>query len=198
MAVHVLKSPRRQSRPRGLSVPSAQPTRKHQLDHDYWVAHSDGFRVDAANGRLGFVEDIRPDSATSGAVLLLVRAGVLGLRVVVVRSADVAAIVPTAKRIWLYSDAALSTVVKTGIEAVETPTAQVTPSTVTYGTRSITARFHVSACGGSVQGALVYVTAVPYGMFNIPNEQATGADGWATLNFTALAGSRSARTSSCS
>ncbi len=65
---------------------------------------------------------------------------------------------------------------------------QVSPSTITYGTRSLTARFHVSACGGSVEGALVYVTAVPYGMFAIPNEQATGSDGWATLQFSALAG----------
>ena len=65
---------------------------------------------------------------------------------------------------------------------------QVTPSTVLYSTRSLTARFHVSACGGSVQGALVYVTAVPYGMFAATNEQATGSDGWATLNFTARAG----------
>ena len=65
---------------------------------------------------------------------------------------------------------------------------QVTPSTITYATRTLTARFHVSACGGSVQGALLYVTAVPYGMFAIPNEQATGSDGWATLNFTALSG----------
>jgi hypothetical protein len=65
---------------------------------------------------------------------------------------------------------------------------QVSPSTITYGTRSITGRFHVSACGGSVEGALVYVTAVPYGMFGIPNEQATGSDGWATLQFSALAG----------
>jgi hypothetical protein len=65
---------------------------------------------------------------------------------------------------------------------------QVTPSTITYGTRSLTARFHVSACSGSVEGALVYVTAVPYGQFGIPNEQPTGSDGWATLQFTALAG----------
>jgi hypothetical protein len=64
----------------------------------------------------------------------------------------------------------------------------VEPSTITYGTRSLTARFHVSACGGSVEGALVYVTAVPYGQFSIPNEQTTGSDGWATLQFTALAG----------
>jgi hypothetical protein len=65
---------------------------------------------------------------------------------------------------------------------------QVSPSTVTYGTRSITTRFHVSACGGSVEGALVYVTAVPYGMFANANEQTTGPDGWATLQFNALAG----------
>ncbi|HWB22093.1 MAG TPA: hypothetical protein VG652_04335 [Gaiellaceae bacterium] len=64
----------------------------------------------------------------------------------------------------------------------------VSPSTVTYGTRSLTARFHVSACSGSVEGALVYVTAVPYGQFAVPNEEATGSDGWATLQFTALPG----------
>ena len=42
---------------------------------------------------------------------------------------------------------------------------QISPSTITYGTRSLTARFHVTACSGSVEGALVYVTAVPYGQF---------------------------------
>ena len=65
---------------------------------------------------------------------------------------------------------------------------QVSPSTITYSTRSLTGRFHVSACGGSVEGALVYVTAVPYGQFGLPNEQATGSDGWATLQFNALSG----------
>ena len=65
---------------------------------------------------------------------------------------------------------------------------QVSPSTITYGTQSVTGRFHVSACGGSVEGALVYVAAVPFGQFAIPNEQATGSDGWANLQFIALAG----------
>src|SRR6188508_1861218 len=51
---------------------------------------------------------------------------------------------------------------------------QITPSTITYGTRDLVVRFHVAACGGNVQGALVYVTAVPYGMFNVPNEATTG------------------------
>jgi hypothetical protein len=65
---------------------------------------------------------------------------------------------------------------------------QVSPSTITYATRTLTVRFHVTACGGSVQGALIYATAVPYGMFQVPNEQSTGADGWATLDFVAQAG----------
>ena len=65
---------------------------------------------------------------------------------------------------------------------------QVVPSTITYTTRSLTARFHVSACGGSVQGALVLVTAVPYGMFGTTNEVTTGSDGWATVNLVALSG----------
>jgi hypothetical protein len=65
---------------------------------------------------------------------------------------------------------------------------EVSPSTIAYSTRSLTARFHVSACSGSVEGALVYVTAVPFGQFAIPNEQATASDGWATLQFTAVAG----------
>ena len=65
---------------------------------------------------------------------------------------------------------------------------QISPSRISFGTRSITARFHVSACGGSVQGALVYVTAVPYGQFANANEQVTGPDGWATLQFNALNG----------
>lgn len=65
---------------------------------------------------------------------------------------------------------------------------QISPSTVTYGTNSITARFHVTACGGSVAGALVYATAVPYNQFSIPNEQPTDSSGWATLQMNRLSG----------
>ena len=65
---------------------------------------------------------------------------------------------------------------------------QVSPSTITFGTDTVTARFHVTACGASVQGALVYVTAVPYNQFSIPNEQATGSDGWASLELHRLSG----------
>ncbi len=66
---------------------------------------------------------------------------------------------------------------------------QSNPSVVTRGTSQLVVRYHVSACGGrSVQGALVYATAVPFNQLSIPAEQTTGADGWAQLNFGMLAG----------
>jgi hypothetical protein len=66
---------------------------------------------------------------------------------------------------------------------------QANPSVVHRGATQITLRYHVSACGGrSVQGALVYATAVPFNQLNIPAEQTTGGDGWASLTFSTMAG----------
>jgi hypothetical protein len=63
------------------------------------------------------------------------------------------------------------------------------PSPVGRTTRTLTARFRVSACGGRVvQGALVYVTATPFNQFGIPPEQTTGADGWAQVSMNRLSG----------
>ena len=43
-----------------------------------------------------------------------------------------------------------------------------------------------STCGVDIQGASVYVTAVPYNQFDIPDERLTGNDGTATLSFNRL------------
>src|SRR4051812_43941447 len=59
--------------------------------------------------------------------------------------------------------------------------ATISPSTVSFSSTTVSPRFHVTACGANVQGALIYVTAVPYNQFSIPNEAQTGADGWASL-----------------
>jgi hypothetical protein len=66
---------------------------------------------------------------------------------------------------------------------------ELSPSTVTRSTNGLTVRFRVTACDGKpVQGALVYVTAVPYNQFSVPSEQETGQDGWAELTLRRLAG----------
>jgi hypothetical protein len=48
--------------------------------------------------------------------------------------------------------------------------------------RTFTARFHVSdSRNHSVQGALVFVVALPFGTTSTPPEAATGPDGWVTF-----------------
>ena len=65
----------------------------------------------------------------------------------------------------------------------------VTSGPITYKMNGFTLRVHVSnTCGQAVQGAQVYATAVPYNQVSIPPQQATGTDGWVTLDFTRLAG----------
>ena len=65
---------------------------------------------------------------------------------------------------------------------------EASPSVLTRGTQSFVLRVHVtstSACGGDVQGALVYGTGTPFNQFTI-TEQPTDATGWATLTFNRL------------
>jgi hypothetical protein len=66
--------------------------------------------------------------------------------------------------------------------------ATISPSTVSFSSTNVSPRFHVTACGANVQGALIYVTAVPYNQFSIPNEAQTGADGWVSLDMNRLGG----------
>jgi hypothetical protein len=66
---------------------------------------------------------------------------------------------------------------------------EASPSTINLSTSNLIVRFHVTACNGrAVQGAMVYVTGVPYNQFSIPPEAATSANGWAELNLRRLQG----------
>jgi hypothetical protein len=69
----------------------------------------------------------------------------------------------------------------------------VSPRIVGRSTETVTVRFHVVCKGKPVQGALVYAAAVPFNQFTIPDEQPTGADGWAQLTMTQLSGFPAAR-----
>jgi predicted actin-binding protein len=62
---------------------------------------------------------------------------------------------------------------------------QSNPGRLTASTTSFTLKVIVGdGCGHPVQGALVYATAVPFSQFDVPAEQATGADGSTTLTFS--------------
>ncbi len=51
-------------------------------------------------------------------------------------------------------------------------------------TQTLTLKVRVgSTCGVNIKGASVYVTAVPYNQFTIPDEELTGDEGTATLVF---------------
>jgi hypothetical protein len=64
-----------------------------------------------------------------------------------------------------------------------------TPAVVGGSTDRVSLRVRVSACDGkAVQGAIVYVTAVPYNMFSVPPEATTRADGVAQLSMNRLRG----------
>jgi len=90
--------------PRKITVRTRTRRRPPQaagFDRHYWLRHCEGFRVDGAEGRLGFVDSIRdPDGRDP---LLAVRAGALGRRLLLIRAKDVAFVVPREARIWLTS-----------------------------------------------------------------------------------------------
>jgi hypothetical protein len=65
----------------------------------YWLGHCEGFRVDAPGGRVGLVEAVLRREA--GPDALIVRAGLLGRRRLVVPVSEVAEVAPRRCRLTL-------------------------------------------------------------------------------------------------
>lgn len=107
MSVKTLFEPRPEIRPTEKRLP-AQRARTSRaapapdaFDRGYWLAHCEGFRVEASGGAVGFVDSVLGGS--EGQPTLVIRAGLLGRRLLVVSSSSVAFIVPRARKIWLHS-----------------------------------------------------------------------------------------------
>jgi hypothetical protein len=74
----------------------------------YWLAHSEGFRVDSDGGRVGVVEGVI-EPAPGEAPVLIVRAGLLGSRLLVVSAEEIASVVPRRMRLVLRPSAVVGT-----------------------------------------------------------------------------------------
>ena len=87
---------------------------------------------------------------------------------------------PTNKSLKTAPIADLAPPARTQIEAFD-----VLSGPINDGTQTFTMKVRVgSTCSGiDIKGASVYVTAVPYNQFTIPDEELTGDDGTATLVF---------------
>jgi hypothetical protein len=82
-------------------APPVVAGREPTLDHDYWIAHCEGYRVASHEGRLGFVDEVRENPADPATPLLAIRAGMLGRRILVVPADEVHMIAPRTQQIWL-------------------------------------------------------------------------------------------------
>ena len=96
--------------PRVVVAATSTPERvqSRPLDRDYWLAHCEGYRVDAGRRRIGFVQETLDAGTEPGRPLLVVRGGRLGRRLFTARPEDVVAVVPRELRLWLRSDAPLT------------------------------------------------------------------------------------------
>ncbi len=86
--------------PRVLELP-----RTVRFGRDYWLGRCTGYRVEAPGGRVGTVESLRFGSRHDRPDFLVVRAGALRPRFVVVPVDDVEEIVPARRRVVLAGTA---------------------------------------------------------------------------------------------
>ncbi len=125
-------------------------------------------------------------SRRAGTARRSVIAAVAALTLVAVAAAGMAATLapgpngcPTNKSLKTAPIADLAPPARTQIEAFD-----VLSGPINEGSQTFTLKVRVgSTCGVNIKGASVYVTAVPYNQFTIPDEELTGDEGTATLVF---------------
>lgn len=61
-----LRPVKRRARPRRRVARTETPPTVSTFDRDYWLAHCEGYRVDATEGRIGFVESVHTGGAKRG------------------------------------------------------------------------------------------------------------------------------------
>jgi len=87
---------------------------------------------------------------------------------------------PTNKSLKTAPIADLAPPARTQIEAFDVLSGPINEQTQTF---TLKVRVGSTCSGIDIKGASVYVTAVPYNQFTIPDEELTGDDGTATLVF---------------
>jgi hypothetical protein len=79
-----------------------QRPRDAASNFDYWLRRCEGFRVDAPQGRVGFVEEVRYASRCDRPDAIAVRVGLLGRLLLIVPVGEIAEILPREERILLH------------------------------------------------------------------------------------------------
>jgi hypothetical protein len=80
-----------------LSATSSVP-----VDQDYWIAHCEGYSVDADGGEVGLVEEVC-DAPAGNPGLLVLRAGRFGRRRLLVPTEEVISVLPREARVVVRS-----------------------------------------------------------------------------------------------
>jgi len=80
------------------------------IDLDYWLHRSEGFRVDCADGSVGFVAELRSATSMARPDALAVRGGLFSRLLLIVPVERVAEVLPQERRIVLRASPRLTAV----------------------------------------------------------------------------------------
>lgn len=90
--------------PAASLVEDVPPYRRSTRDSDYWLRKCEGFTVETPGGRVGIVEEIRYHSTADRPDYLVVRAGRIGRRQILVPVREVEEIIPRQKIVRLRAE----------------------------------------------------------------------------------------------